>query len=149
MEDQIKQMKEAQAKLVQQSRVQTDEHRQIECELKTLPKDIRYLENLHYVLQLRRDRLSREAPAAQSDSAGELRAFESLYGLSVSQDGNKMTFEFMTPRASIVLQQDENQNYRIAKAPKAVAAQQAQLLVELNQKRDLLRFLAAVRRCIL
>jgi chromosome segregation ATPase len=149
MEDQIRQTKSAQVKLLQQSKVQTDEHRAIQSELKKIPKDIKYLENLHYILQLRRERLSRDTPSAQSDSAAELRSFESLYGLCIRHDGNKTTFNFKIPQASVVLQQDENQNYRIVKAPSAVTAQQAQLLAELNQKRDLLRFLIAVRRCIL
>jgi hypothetical protein len=44
--------------------------------------------------------------------------------------------------AAIILQRDENPSFRIAKS---FAAQQGELLTELDQKRDILRFLAAAR----
>jgi hypothetical protein len=138
-------------KLVQQGKMQADEQCRIQRELAVIPKEIQYLENLQYVLQVRRDRLagSEQITDSQQDAnARELRAFESIYGLSVSGDFNRITFNFKHPEAQIVLEEGENKNFRLINAPVSVGKIQATVIQELNAKRDLLRFLVSVRRCI-
>jgi hypothetical protein len=138
-------------RLTQQGRLQADEHTQLKIAISAIPKQIKYLENLKYIFQVRRNRLlakGEPTDAPQCANTRELQVFESLYGFAVSCDQKRITFAFKRPEGKVVLQEDENGQFRIVSAPLAVGRIQETAVRELNAKRELLRFIAAVRSCL-
>jgi predicted nuclease with TOPRIM domain len=135
-------------RLAQQGKLRADEHSRLQLELSTIPKEIKYLEHLHYVLQVRRDRLTRSGQATDTQIVHELRAFESLYGFSVSSNQKRITFTFTCTNVQVILKEDEGGKFRIIRAPLSVNKIQSTAIARLNAKRELLPFLVSVRRCL-
>jgi predicted RNase H-like nuclease (RuvC/YqgF family) len=147
IERRINQLKAERERQEKTSKAQAREHLALRNDLDGEAKALKELNDLCFLLQTKKDRLS--VLHGQSMGTDLLRALETLYGLSASQTGDSTTFTFQHPEAVVTIQEDENRDFRLVKAPVPVLKRGKQIMSEFNETRDLLTFLTAIRRAFL
>jgi hypothetical protein len=129
------------------NRVELEENSRIRDDLRANAKELKYLTDLHIVLQKKKERLAQSSQNLAE--ATDLKTFEALYGLSVSRKNDCITFSFRYPEATVILQEDENRNWRFLSAPPEVTRLEKDLIPHFNQNGDLLGFLTGIRRALI
>jgi chromosome segregation ATPase len=147
IERRISQLKSKHHQREQESVAQQQEHVALRKDLEGEAKALKSLGDLCFLLQKKRDRVC--ALRDESAEIALLQAFETLYGLSVSRAEDSITFTFQSPEATVTIQEDENRNFRLAKAPVALTKVSKHMMSKFNENQDLLTFLSAVRQALL
>lgn len=119
----------------------------LRTEILSIPKELDYLKKHLFLLQTKHDRLMNLEVSDDSTTVKELRAFESLYGFTVQQAGNKLTFTFDKANR-ITIEEDAQHVFAITYAPVSLRRVQSSLLEELNRTRNLYKFLLGVRAAL-
>ena len=125
-----------------------EEQMRIKEEIAMIPKSIEYLEKLQFLLKTKAERLQNSSDDENSETNVKLRAFSALYGLTVERDGNRTSFHFSSPEATIVIQEDTTHIFTIEKAPISVKRIQQSLMNDFNTDRNLLKLLTSIRSAL-
>ena len=125
-----------------------EEQMRIKEEIAMIPKSIEYLEKLQFLLKTKAERLHNSNNDENSETNVRLRAFRALYGLTVERDGNRISFQFSSPEATVVIQEDTTHTFTIEKAPISVKRIQQSLMNDFNTDRNLLKLLTGIRSAL-
>ena len=125
-----------------------EEQMRIKEEIAMIPKSIEYLEKLQFLLKTKAERLHNSNNDENSETNVRLRAFRALYGLTVERDGNTISFQFSSPEATVVIQEDTTHTFTIEKAPISVKRIQQSLMNDFNTDRNLLKLLTGIRSAL-
>ena len=125
-----------------------EEQMRIKEEIAMIPKSIEYLEKLQFLLKTKAERLHNSSNDENSETNVRVRAFRALYGLTVERDGNRISFQFSSPEATVVIQEDTTHTFTIEKAPISVKRIQQSLMNDFNTDRNLLKLLTGIRSAL-